>query len=109
LSFETAFENVTPNGIGCKTDVVNRLPPSPRFIPGVPFDLVRILRTTSIFVLVVRDTHDSEDMKLGPQTHLGAESQSEGTLVPKSLKMVIMIPQRHGRTSEGVPLSESVE
>ena len=47
------------------------------------------------------------DMKLGPRTNLGAESQSWGTieLVPKSWKMAIIIPRRRGGTSEGVPVA----
>jgi len=42
------------------------------------------------------DSQIKSDLKLGPQTHLGAESQSEGTiqLVPILWKMVIIIPRR---------------
>jgi len=44
------------------------------------------------------------EMKLGPQTHLGAEAQSARTvqLAPKSWKMVIIIPRHGGGTWEGV-------
>ena len=43
---------------------------------------------------------NKSDMKLGPQMHLGAESQSWGTiqLVPKSWKMARIIPLRRGGT-----------
>jgi len=43
-------------------------------------------------------------MKLGPETYLGAESQSWGTIqfVPKSWKMAIIIPRRRGGTWQGV-------
>ena len=46
-------------------------------------------------------------MKLGLQTHNGAESQSQGTiqLVPESWKMAIIIPRRRGGTWEGVPVT----
>jgi len=42
---------------------------------------------------------------LGPQTNLGAESHSEGTiqLIPKQWKMVIIIPRRRRGTWKGVP------
>jgi len=47
------------------------------------------------------------DMKLGLQTHLGAESQSYGTieLVPKSWKMAIIVPRRREGTWEGVSMA----
>jgi len=47
------------------------------------------------------------DMELGLQKHLSAASQSQGIiqLVPKSWKMVIIIPGRHGETWEGVPVA----
>jgi len=47
-------------------------------------------------------------MKLGPQTHFGAKSQSERTiqLVPKPRKMVIIIPRRQGGTWEGVTVTD---
>jgi len=53
------------------------------------------------------DSPIKSDMKLGPQMHLGAESQSEGTieLVPKSWKMAIIIPRCPGGTWEGVPVA----
>jgi len=40
------------------------------------------------------------DVKLGPQTNLGADSYSEGTIkiVPKSWKWVIIISRRRGGT-----------
>jgi len=48
----------------------------------------------------IRDYPIKSDMRLGPQMHPGAESQSYGTvqLVPKSLKMAIIIPRRRGGT-----------
>ena len=48
-------------------------------------------------------------MKLGAQTHLSAESQSEGTIqfVPKPWKLVILIPRRRRGTWEGVPVATS--
>jgi len=41
----------------------------------------------------IGESQIKSDMKLGPQTHLGAKSQSEGTiqLVPEPRKMVIII------------------
>ena len=44
----------------------------------------------------IGDSPMKSDIKLGPQTHLGAESQSEWTiqLVQKSWIMVIIIPRR---------------
>jgi len=47
------------------------------------------------------------DMKFGPQRHLGAESQSEGTihLVSKSIEMVMIFSQRRGGTWEGVTVA----
>jgi len=52
----------------------------------------------------IGDSPIKSDIQLGIHTHLGAESQSEGTirLVPKSWKMVIIIPRRRGGTWEGV-------
>ena len=46
-------------------------------------------------------------MKLGPQTHFGAKSQSERTmqLVPKPRKMAIIIPRRRRGTWEGVTVA----
>ena len=46
-------------------------------------------------------------MKLGPQKHFGAKSQSEWTiqLVPKARKMAIIIPRRRRGTREGVPVA----
>jgi len=63
-----------------------------------------------IITLAAKKIGDSPiklDMKSGPQTHLGAESQSWGTieLVPKSWKMAIIIPRRRGGTWEGVPVA----
>jgi len=48
----------------------------------------------------IGDSLIKSDMKLGPQTHLSAESQSEGTiqLVPKPWKMVTTNPRRRGGT-----------
>jgi len=47
----------------------------------------------------IGDSPIKSDMKCGPHKHLGAESQSEGTiqLVPKSRKMVIITPRRPWR------------
>jgi len=46
-------------------------------------------------------------MKLGPQTQIGAESQSEGTiqLISKPWKMVIIISRRRRGTCEGVTVA----
>jgi len=55
----------------------------------------------------IGDSPIKSDMKLGPQTHVGAESQSNRTiqLVPKSWKMAIIIPRRRGVTWQGVPVA----
>jgi len=59
---------------------------------------------TKIFTCLVAgkigDSPIKSDMKVGPQTYLGAESQSQGTiqLVSKSWKMAIIIPRRPGGT-----------
>ena len=49
----------------------------------------------------IGDSPVKSDLKFGRQTHLGAESQYEGTiqLVPKSCKMVKIIPRRRGGTN----------
>jgi len=55
----------------------------------------------------IGDSPIQSDVKLGPQKHLGAESQSEGTiqLVPKPWKVVIIIPQRRRGTWKWVPVA----
>jgi len=47
------------------------------------------------------------DVKIGPQTHFGAKSQSEETIqqVPKPQNMVIIIARRRRGTWEGVPMA----
>ena len=57
-------------------------------------------RTNILAARKIRDSPNKSNMKLGPQTHLGVESQSDGTiqLVPKSWEMVIIIPRRRGGT-----------
>ena len=47
------------------------------------------------------------DLKVGPQTHFSAKSQSEGIiqLVPESRKMAINIARRWRGTWEGVPMA----
>ena len=49
------------------------------------------------------DSQIKSDMRLRLQTHIGAESYSQGTiqLVPKSLKMAILTLRRRGGTWEG--------
>jgi len=66
--------------------------------------------TDKINIIAAKKIGDSpikSDMKLGPQTHVSAESQSKRTiqLVPKSWKMAIIIPQRRGVTWKGVPVA----
>jgi len=54
----------------------------------------------------IADSPIKLNMKLGPQTHFGAKSQSEETiqLVPEPRKMVMIriIPRRRSGTWEGV-------
>jgi hypothetical protein len=55
----------------------------------------------------IGDSPIKSDIKFGSQTHLGAESQSKGTiqLVPKSWKMAKINPRRRGGTWQGVPVA----
>ena len=55
----------------------------------------------------IGDSPIKHDLRLGPQTHFVAKSQSERTiqLVPKPRKMAIIIPQRQRETWEGVPVA----
>ena len=55
----------------------------------------------------IGDSPIKSEMKLGPQTHFGAKSQSERTiqLVPEPRKMSIIIPRRRRGTWEGVTVA----
>ena len=67
---------------------------------GVCLATARICYAHRLAAERIGDSPIKSDIKLGPQMHLGAESQSEGTiqLVPKLRKFAIILSQRRGGT-----------